>query len=86
MKHALKAVVVVAACGLLAVGASPAEAKGCLKGAVVGGVGGHMAPWELLVDAPLAITWRTRRNATTTNSSFSGSLPQATTKTALDVA
>ena len=43
MKHALKAVVVVAACGLLVVGASPAEAKGCLKGAVVGGVGGHMA-------------------------------------------
>jgi outer membrane lipoprotein SlyB len=31
----------VLALSVMAVGAAPAEAKGCLKGAAVGGVGGH---------------------------------------------
>lgn len=43
MRYTLTALAASAACGLLILGASPADAKGCLKGAVVGGVAGHMA-------------------------------------------
>jgi len=43
MKYTLTALAASAACGLLILGTSPADAKGCLKGAAVGGVAGHMA-------------------------------------------
>jgi uncharacterized protein YcfJ len=43
MKHTLRAILATAACGLLIAVASPADAKGCLKGAAVGGLAGHMA-------------------------------------------
>ena len=43
MQHTRKAMFAIAACGLLAMGISPADAAGCLKGAAVGGVAGHMA-------------------------------------------
>ncbi|TLU72533.1 hypothetical protein [Lichenicoccus roseus] len=36
---------------LAAVASQPADAKGCLKGAAVGGVGGHMAGHHGLVGA-----------------------------------
>ena len=40
MRHTILAL---AAIGLLATGVSSADAKGCLTGAAVGGVAGHMA-------------------------------------------
>jgi len=43
MKHALRAIFVTTAFVLLGAGGSPADAAGCLKGAAVGGVAGHMA-------------------------------------------
>lgn len=43
MNHIPKAMLAAAICGLVGLGASPADAKGCVKGAVVGGLAGHMA-------------------------------------------
>jgi hypothetical protein len=44
MKYRLTAMLTAAVtCGLLITNVSPADAKGCLKGAAVGGVAGHMA-------------------------------------------
>ena len=43
MRNTEKIILALAACGAIALGASPAEAKVCIKGAVVGGVAGHMA-------------------------------------------
>jgi len=43
LRHTFKATLAIAVCGLFIAGASPADAKGCLKGAAVGGVAGHMA-------------------------------------------
>jgi hypothetical protein len=46
---------VISTCAVLAfalvVGASAAEAKGCIKGAIVGGVAGHMAHHHGLLGA-----------------------------------
>ena len=48
---------------------APAEARrGCLKGAVVGGVAGHyagqsLALWARSAAAPSAITWLTKRRS-----------------------
>ena len=43
MQHTGKFILAAVACGMLAVGIAPANAAGCLKGAAVGGVAGHMA-------------------------------------------
>lgn len=43
MKMMFTAILATAACGLMIASASPADAKGCLKGAAVGGLAGHMA-------------------------------------------
>lgn len=44
MKYRLTVVLTaVTVCGLLTANVSPADAKGCLKGAAVGGLAGHMA-------------------------------------------
>jgi hypothetical protein len=43
MQRTGKTLLALAACGLLAMGAAPANAKGCLKGAAVGGLAGHAA-------------------------------------------
>ena len=48
MKHAILAVALVSS---LTVFSQAAEAKGCLKGAAVGGVGGHLAGGHGLLGA-----------------------------------
>ena len=49
MKQAIAAVAIVTA--LASIGAPAAEAKGCLKGAAVGGVAGHFAHHHAVVGA-----------------------------------
>lgn len=43
MQHTGKAILAAAAFGLMAISITPADAKGCLKGAAVGGLAGHVA-------------------------------------------
>jgi hypothetical protein len=43
MMGPLRATLIAAVCGLPLAIASPADAKGCIKGAVVDGLAGHMA-------------------------------------------
>jgi uncharacterized protein YcfJ len=70
MKYTFTALAASAACGLLILGASPADAKGCLKGAVVGGVAGHMAGHGVLGAAGgCAVGHHMANKAARTNSS-----------------
>lgn len=78
MTHARKTMLAFAAFGALALGASHADAKGCLKGAAVGALAGHMAGHGVMGAAGGCAVGhhmanRTDRNATqqqTTNPSY----------------
>ena len=47
----MKLAMIVALAATVLVAAGPAEAKGCLKGAAVGGVGGHVAGHHAVLGA-----------------------------------
>ncbi|KQS01419.1 hypothetical protein ASG11_17245 [Sphingomonas sp. Leaf357] len=47
----MKFTIIAALAGATLVAAGPADAKGCLKGAAVGGVGGHLAGHHAVLGA-----------------------------------